>query len=114
MIRVTRAQLPVGAQPPTQETGAIAASADDCAGQDHCVPVRHDLLAACYTRARASLSLHHAGASSPHYGGRFIEIHAGGATCTASDVSTAVVSAPDLPIFDAAFDAVTNAYARAL
>lgn len=101
----------MGPERPTQETGAIAASVADCSAHDHCVAVSRELLATCYTRARASLAVRHAGGSSPHYGGRFIEIHAGGATCTASDVSTSVVTAHDMPTFDAAFDAITNAYA---
>jgi hypothetical protein len=111
VMTVTHSFLPMGAVPPHSETGSIA-SDGDCAGQSLCRVVSASALMAVLARVRPALAVHHeAGSGSPHYGGRTIELHFAGGQCEIGDSSLGAVTTADMPVFDAAFDAIVAAYA---
>jgi hypothetical protein len=111
VMQVSRSVLPIGPAPATQQTGSIGGAAD-CAGKDFCSVVTTEVLDAVYARARPAMSVRHLdGGASPHYGARFIQLHFEGGECEVGDSSMGVITPEDMPVFDAAFDAIANAYA---
>jgi hypothetical protein len=108
VVQISRTTLPI-ASARTEERGAVT-HAGVCPAKIACKKVDAATMSTIWTELARAATIDHGPASSPHYGGRWIEASWTGGACTIADSQEAPVTSASAPRFDAAYDAVAKPF----
>ena len=107
VVEVERSTLPMAGKS-VNERGAVT-QGGVCPTKIACAKIDGATMSAIWADLAKAATIEHGPASSPHYGGRWLEATWSGGSCTISDSSETPVTQASRPLFDAAFDAVVRA-----
>jgi hypothetical protein len=106
IVRISRHTLPIG-KSATQQTGAVTRTGS-CPPAIECATITPATMSKIWTALRGAATVEHGSPSSPHYGGRWLQVSWTGGACEIADSSeTPVTGGADR--FDRAFDAISDA-----
>jgi len=108
VVQISRTTLPIAGDR-TEQRGAVT-HGGSCPANVACKTVDQATMSTIWTHLARAATIDHGPASSPHYGGRWIEVTWNGGACQIADSQDTPVTPASAPRFDAAYDAVTKPF----
>ncbi len=108
VVQITRSTLPIAGNR-TEEAGAVTVTGH-CAPKIACKQIDAAKLSTIWSVLLRAATIDHGPPSSPHYGGRWIDVTWKGGSCELADSQHTPVTQASAPRFDAAFAAVAKMF----